>query len=74
MKKVYHKPIINIESFVPDIAIASTNPIYDAIRKAFEEVNGREPNNDDEFQEFIRNYSALDANDGWCYFTAFIPS
>lgn len=74
MKKAYQKPGVVIENFIPDIAIASVDPIYDAIRQAFLTENGREPNDDSEFQEFIRDYSGLDGNDGWCYFTAYIPS
>lgn len=74
MRKLYQKPEVGIENFILDIAVASGNPTYDAIRKAFETVNGRPPKDDAEFQAFITTHSALDGNDGWCYFTAYVPS
>lgn len=74
MKKTYQKPAIEVENFRLDVEIASKNPAYDAAVAAFVTINGREPANDAEFQQFIKNYSGLDPNDGWCYFTAYIPS
>lgn len=74
MKKVYQKPEIEFENFRLDVEIASRNPVYDAAVQTFIDIYGREPSNEAEFQEFIKQHSALDPNDGWCYFTAYIPS
>ena len=74
MKKAYQKPVMEFENFRLDVEIAGRDPTYDAILNAFQIAYGRLPESDAEFQDFIRNYSGLDANDGWCYFTAYIPS
>lgn len=74
MKKAYQKPVMEFENFRLDVEIAARNPTYDAILKAFQIAYGRLPESDAEFQEFIRNSSGYDANDGWCYFSAYVPS
>ena len=74
MKKQYQKPTMELEDFRLDVEIASRNPTYDAMLQIFFNEMGRVPNSDEEFQQFIRDHSGLDANDGWCYFTAYIPS
>lgn len=74
MKKQYQKPTIEFEDFRLDVEIASRNPVYDAAVQAFRDVYGRDPASEDEFQTFIRDFGGLDPNDGWCYFTAYVPS
>lgn len=75
MKKAYQKPVMEFENFRLDVEIASRNPAYDAARQAYEiycRGTGDEPTQDG-FAEFLRN-NGWDANDGWCYFTAYVPS
>lgn len=74
MKKAYQKPVIEFENFCLDIEIASGNYIYENLRQTFIDINGRPPTDDAEFQQFVKQYGGLDANDGWCYFTAYKPS
>ena len=65
MKKAYQKPVMEFEKFRLDVEIASRNPAYDAARQAYEiycRGAGVEPSQDGF------------ANDGWCYFTAYVPS
>lgn len=75
MKKPYQKPTIEIEDFRLDVEIASRNPAYDAAWQAYTIYctgAGIAPT-EDGFTEFLKT-SAWDSNDGWCYFTAYIPS
>ena len=73
MKKAYQKPVMEFENFRLDVEIASGNYIYENLRQTFVDINRREPYDDAEFQQFIREQGGLDANDGWCYFSAISP-
>lgn len=75
MKKQYQKPTMELEDFRLDVEIASRDPAYDAAWRAYTiycEGAGFPPT-DDGFSEFLKT-SIWDGNDGWCYFTAYIPS
>ena len=75
MKKQYQKPTMELEDFRLDVEIASRDPSYDAAWRAYTiycQGAGIDPT-EDGFAEFLKT-NAWDHNDGWCYFTAYIPS
>lgn len=75
MKKRYQKPTIEIEDFRLDVEIASRNPAYDAAMQAYRiycDGAGIAPT-EEGFAAFLSS-NGWDANDGWCYFTAYVPS
>ena len=74
MKKTYQKPVMEFENFRLDVDIASRNPAYDAAMDAYREIYGDKIPTEAEFQQFLRDYTMLDPNDGYCYHTAYVPS
>lgn len=75
MKKQYQKPTMELEDFRLDVEIAAGNSSYNAALELYRIYcanEGIEPT-DEGFANFLRD-NAWDSNDGWCYFTAYIPS
>lgn len=75
MKKQYQKPTMELEDFRLDVEIAAGNSSYNAAYQLYTQhcANVGITPTDEGFAEFLKG-TAWDKNDGWCYFTAYIPS